>query len=67
MRPGQRLEELGLATHHDSDLFTWNEKGQAIAEHTGIMATAALVREVECMSMELLDELEARWLRNASN
>lgn len=56
-----------MATHHDSDLFTWNEKGQAIAEHTGIMATAALVREVECMSMELLDELEARWLRNASS
>ena len=67
MRPGQRLEELGLATHHESNLFTWNEKGQAIAERTGIMSTAALVREVECMNIQLMDEWEERWLRNASN
>lgn len=47
--------------------FVWNEKGQAIAERAGVTSTAALVRAIECMNIEIMDELEERWLRNASN
>jgi hypothetical protein len=66
LRPGRKLEELGLAMGSDGP-FLWNEKGQAIAERAGVTSTAALVRAVECMNIEIMGELEERWLRNASN
>jgi len=66
LRPGRKLEELGLAMGSDGP-FLWNEKGQAIAERAGVTSTAALVRAVECMNIEIMGEMEERWLRNASN